>query len=76
MLPGKVVNGFQNHYSTRVLPQNLVPIAPLKSEIPSFYSKTNLPIKRNSLPTADFKIGGEDEVLTNIKKPKAETLSV
>ena len=74
MLPGRVVEGFQNYNSARVLPQNLVPIAPMKSELPTFYSKTNVPIKRNS--TTDFKIGGEDEVLTNIKKPKAETLSV
>ena len=76
VLPGRVVEGFQNYSSARVLPQNLVPIAPMKSELPTFYSKTNVPIKRNSLPTTDFKIGGEDEVLTNIKKPKAETLSV
>ena len=48
----------------------------MKSELPSFYSKTNLPMKRNSLPTTDFNAGGEDEVLTNIRKPKAETLLV
>jgi len=75
-LTGKVVEGFQNYNSARLLPQNLVPIVPMKSELPSFYSKTNLPMKRNSLPTTDFNAGGEDEVLTNIRKPKAETLLV
>ena len=73
---GRVFEGFQNYNSARLLPQNLVPIVPMKSELPSFYTKTNLPIKRNSLPTTDFKTSGEDEVLTNIRKPKAETLLV
>ncbi len=75
VLPGRGVEGLQNYHSARVLPQNLVPIVPMKSELPSFYSRTNIPIKRNSLPTAaDFKVDGENEALTSIKKPKAETL--
>lgn len=74
MVAGRAIEGFQNYNSARVLPQNLVPIVPNKSELPSFYAKTNLQLKRNSLPTADYKIGVEDDVLTNIRKPKAETL--
>lgn len=68
------MEAFPNYNSARLLPQNLIPIAPNKSELPSFYTKTNLPLKRNSLPIAEYKVGVEDDVLTNIRKPKAETL--
>lgn len=74
MLTGRAIEGLQNYNSARVLPQNLVPIVPNKTELPSFYTKTNIPLKRNSLPIADYKVGVEDDVLTNIRKPRVETL--
>lgn len=52
-----------------VLPLNLVPIEPMKSELPNFYTKKNF-LKRNSLPSV------VDEMQTLIRKPQAVTLQV
>jgi hypothetical protein len=74
LLGSKAVDSFSSYNSARVLPQNLVPIVPMRSELPSFYTKGNLPIKRNSLPNSETNAGKEGDLLTHIRKPKAETL--